>query len=452
MELKTFQARSMSDALAQVKSGLGRNAVILHTRTIKRGGWFGIGARSLVEITATNDPRVLEARTAWREAEGSGGRPVRPARPAVRDTAAVPPDQAAAPSPTKGPSVEIPLRSAADPELRREVEEIRNMVANLVRQTERSRLPRVPAELIEYYTDLIGQEVAEELAGQIIERLSERLRSGEEAAPVGGSQPQEGSSAGASPCVEWVGEELHRIICEMLPPAEPLRLTATDRPTIVALVGPTGVGKTTTIAKLAANMKLREGKSVGLITIDAYRIAAVEQLKVYAQILGVPLAAVVTVEEMQAALREMSGVDLILVDTAGRSQRDEPRIAELGELLAAARPDQVHLVLAATSREPTIREAIKNFSALGVEYLIFTKLDEAIGFGVILNVLRSVNMRLSYLSAGQSVPNDLEEGSGRRIARLIVESARRLDGVRVEAAPEATVASPPAESAVGKGN
>jgi flagellar biosynthesis protein FlhF len=229
-----------------------------------------------------------------------------------------------------------------------------------------------------------------------------------------------------------------KLVGETLPPAEPLRLVASDRPTIVALVGPTGVGKTTTIAKLAANMKIREGKSVGLITIDTYRIAAVEQLKVYAQILDVPLAAVVTQAEMLAAIGRMSDLDLILIDTAGRSQRDEPRIAELQELLSAAQPDQVHLVLATTAREATIREAIQNFSVLGVQHLIFTKLDEALGFGVILNVLNSADMRLSYLTMGQSVPNDIEEGSARRIARLIVG-----DVIQQTPAPQPVELQPP---------
>jgi flagellar biosynthesis protein FlhF len=432
MDLKTYQARSMSDALAKVKSDMGRNAVILHTRTIKRGGLFGLGARSLVEITATNDARVMDARAAAKNLDDSSVlRAARVARPAAAEYLAAQPAAAPhplplkkpepAPSAPKEPPVAPPSAPVvADPEMRRDVEEIRTMVTDLLRQAQQARGPQVPGELLDYYTRLIGQDVAEEFTLQLLNRLSDRLREN-------GSEAQESDAAGqasAAPAVpvgpDQVREELLKLVGETLPPAEPLRLAATDRPTIVALVGPTGVGKTTTIAKLAANMKLREGKNVGLITIDTYRIAAVEQLKVYAQILDVPLAAVVTPAEMLAAIGRMSDLDLILIDTAGRSQRDEPRIAELQELLSAAQPDQVHLVLATTAREATIREAIQNFSVLGVQHLIFTKLDEALGFGVILNVLNSVNMRLSYLTMGQSVPNDIEEGSARRIARLIV--------------------------------
>jgi flagellar biosynthesis protein FlhF len=432
MELKTYQARSMSDALAKVKSDLGRSAVILHTRTIRRGGLFGIGARSWVEITATNDARVIEARAAAKAMDDSSVfRPGKVIRQAAMEygTAgpAAPPDaapsKAAEPMPTPPPepaAVPPDALVAADPDIRRDVEEIRSMVTDLLHRTCRPDHSRVPGELLDYYTRLIGQDVAEELAVQLIDRLSSRLRDNAPVLARLDLAPQEPQTGEARIPPEWIREELRKLVGETLPQAEPLKLTATGRPTIVALVGPTGVGKTTTIAKLAANMKLREGKSVGLITIDTYRIAAVEQLKVYAEILDVPLAAVVTPAEMIAAVGRMSDLDLILIDTAGRSQRDEPRIAELHDLLSAAQPDQVHLVLATTSREATIYEAIKNFSVLGVQHLIFTKLDEALGFGVILNVLNRVNMRLSYLTTGQSVPNDIEEGSARRVAQLIV--------------------------------
>jgi flagellar biosynthesis protein FlhF len=456
----------MSDALAKVKTDMGCSAVILHTRTVKRGGLFGIGARPFIEITATNDPRVAEARAALKSTEGP--------RPAISPA----PSAASAPLGRRGTGVDAEIRSsspasarrctlspgeppapgeagigvpstqaapsepvaptpipASDPTIRKEIETIRDMVADLARRTERPAERRVPGELLDYYTHLISQDVAEELAVQVVERASGRLR----------TCPAAVNTQDGSPCVCPVGgdlgspqrvqAELQRIVGEMLPEVEPLKMTVVGRPTIVALVGPTGVGKTTTIAKLAANAKLRECKSVGLITIDTYRIAAVEQLKVYAQILDVPLAAVVTPREMEAAVRRMSHLDLILIDTAGRSQRDEPRIAELGELLAVAGPDQVHLVLATTAREATIREAIARFSVLGVRQLIFTKIDEAVGFGVLLNVLDSVNLRLSYLTTGQSVPKDIEEADRGRIARLIVGEPSGSAGAPVRRPP-----------------
>lgn len=391
MKLKTYQAQSMSDALAKVKKDLGRDAVILHTRTLKRGGVLGLGARPVVEITATADRKVMSLRKA--NAGNDGG-----------TTAQRAPNSEPKSEKSRSAVLEQPSTFTSDSMIRREVGEIRTMVRDLLKRTERSEHPEVPAELIDHYSSLIGQDVAAELAVQLLDRVKQRLAD---------------SDTGSA---EVVRAELCSALSEMLPSAAPMELNAIGRPTKVAMVGPTGVGKTTTIAKLAANMKLREGRKVGLITIDSYRIAAVEQLKTYAQILKVPLIPVLSPDELEKALKRMNDLDLVLIDTAGRSQKDELRMGELREFLRVAAPDQIHLVLSTTSREETIREAIEKFKVLGAERLIFTKLDESVGFGVILNVLKSVDMRLSYLTNGQSVPDDIEVGSASRVAQLIVES------------------------------
>jgi flagellar biosynthesis protein FlhF len=517
----------MADALAQVKTELGREAVILHTRTVQRGGILGLGARPWVEITATADPRVGAIRAAVaqnpegerrvdpnRAREGAVSDPSRAREGAVSDLsrarvgavrdaereeqkpeheraaaphpftlidwAALPPDRDTARPEGRGstdtappevggsppvdadvdngeaqhstavdrsashvghggptlPARTEPCPTGADPVLRTEVTEIRTMVRDLLRQADNARRPAVPAELVDYYTQLVSQDVAQQLAAQLLEGVAVRLQ--EHGAAY---WDQHGRFvSGGKPTPDWIRAELERHIVELLPPAAPLSLAAHGRPTVVALVGPTGVGKTTTVAKLAANMKLREGRRVGLITIDTYRIAAVEQLKTYAEILQVPLVAVTTPEEMQQAVRQMADADLVLIDTAGRSQKDELRIADLRRFLAAIEPDQVHLVLSSTSREEAIREAIRNFSVLGVQHVIFTKLDEAVGFGVLLNVLRSVDLKLSYLTTGQSVPADIEPGCAQRVAQLLLTG-------RLDAAPAGEGPCKPARSA-----
>jgi len=390
----------MREALVRVKKDLGPRAVILHTRTLKRGGLLGFGAREVVEITATLDDRV----TAFRKNER-----------AQADRAGVEPKTPPKPAPQLGRGQRLPTTTEsqtaapalADRALRSEMGEIRVMVKDLLHRSEAAAHPEAPAELIDYYTHLLGQDVANELALDVVRQVAEVL-------------DLPGSARGVQPSPQRVREALCKVLAGMLPRAAPLELSAGTRPTVVAFVGPTGVGKTTTIAKLAANMKLRENQRVGLVTIDSYRIAAVEQLKTYAQILKVPLASVLTPEEMRAAIANMSDCDLILIDTAGRSQRDASRLAELGKFLEAAAPDQVHLVLATTTGEPTIREAIERFSKLGARRLIFTKVDEAVGFGVILNVLKQADVRLSYLTTGQAVPDDIEIGSASRVAQMIV--------------------------------
>ncbi|MFQ5410714.1 MAG: flagellar biosynthesis protein FlhF [Phycisphaerae bacterium] len=436
----------MSDALAKVKRDLGKDAVILHTRTCQRGGLLGIGTRSVFEITATADKKVMAFRKTQRRGErgsvptqAQASEPIAPKPAALEPVTPNPvaPNLVAPASPRRDPKPEDDAmrslnrepkpsaRVADDPVLRREVVEIRSMVQDLLRRSDRADHPRAPAELIDTYTHLIGQDVQDELAVALLDRVSENLeRAGNDYWDAQGRLVQR---ADASP--DAVQTELLNVIREMLPPAAPLELKTSGGPTVVALVGPTGVGKTTTIAKLAANMKLRENKSVGLITIDSYRIAAVEQLKTYAQILKAPIVSVLTPGEMRSAVDRMAGLDLVLIDTAGRSQRDDSRVAELDAFIREARPDQVHLVLSTTSREATIREAIDKFFPLGARRLIFTKLDEAVGFGVILNVLKTVDMRLSYLTNGQAVPDDIEIASAGRVARLIVGDLQRTPDV-----------------------
>ena len=197
-----------------------------------------------------------------------------------------------------------------------------------------------------------------------------------------------------------------------------------DRPRVVALVGPTGVGKTTTIAKLAANFRLREGRSVGLIAVDTYRIAAVDQLQTYADIIDVPLKVGATLREMRAAIDSMAEMDLILLDTAGRSPKDTVKIRELGALLTEARADDVHLVLSCTADERHLADATSCFQGAGVSSLILTKLDEVAGLGGVFPILRASQFPLSYLTDGQDVPEDIQIASARRVADSIVGLTR----------------------------
>ncbi|MFG0243907.1 MAG: hypothetical protein ACF8R9_14055 [Phycisphaerales bacterium JB054] len=196
---------------------------------------------------------------------------------------------------------------------------------------------------------------------------------------------------------------------------------ADGRPSVIALIGPTGVGKTTTVAKLAATCKLRYGKRVGLITADTYRIAAVEQLRTYAEIVGIPLKVVLAPQDIPGAIDALSECDTIILDTAGRSQRDAARLDELGEFLRAAEPDQVQLVLSLASAESVIAAAADRYGALGPDRLLLTKLDEAVDYGVVLNTARRVGLPISFVTTGQEVPDHIEAASAERLARLVLD-------------------------------
>lgn len=437
MDLKTYQGNSMAEALEKVKKDLGREAVILHTRTIRRGGLLGFGARTLVEITASRHLNVLhpaERRTMLaREPEAArpaSPRPETPARPA-----ASPPVASAVATVAPPPPDAARIASS----FRGEMDELRTMVRQLLHRQAPSAWapdPDVPEELRSYYTQLLQAAVADEIAADVIAKAKVRLteckarlascpdaRAAQKGAETGG-RTREAILRDLVPAV------LLESIEKLLPPSQPIQFSTERRPKVVALVGPTGVGKTTTIAKLAAHFKLREKKHVGLITIDTYRIAAVDQLRAYAEILNIPLQVVLTPAEMRSAMESMRDLDVLLVDTSGRSQNDAPRLAELRAFLDAARDAaggavdmETHLVLSCTSHPTQLVQVAEKFAAMGVDRVVFTKLDEAVGLGVILNVSHRLNLQLSYLTTGQDVPEDMEVGHRRRVAELILNRA-----------------------------
>ena len=424
MSIKTFTAEKMPLALKLVKRELGPRAVILHTRTYKRGGVLGLGGRTVVEITAADAASV-------------GGRPlrtpagVRPTAPrgadVVRRTYAAPrsehenqagPDmvrpQAGTPRVADPPGVPatpaVPTGSIGTDRLAEEMSAVKQMVSHLVRDQRQRSGPDggrtdMPQNLLQQYVRLIEQEVAQELADDVVEQVRSVLAE---------DQMQQETAVR-----DAVVERLSKLI-----PTDDatsrLEATADGRPRTIALIGPTGVGKTTTIAKLAAIFKLREKKNVALITIDTYRIAAVDQLRTYANIIGVPLHVVLEPDELTSALYKCRGCDLVLIDTAGRSQRDDAKLDHLNQFIRTADPHEVHLVLSSTCTEAAMFDTAERFSRISYDRIIFTKLDEAVTFGVLLNVAKKVNKRLSFVTTGQDVPHHIEAGQSSRIARLLV--------------------------------
>ena len=279
MNLQTFKASTMAQALSQVKSTMGADAVILHTRTYQQRYWLGIRRQEIVEITAGRDLRTPE-RPARRSALSS---PVaaygRPASSAAVMRSPAENGRQLLDSPVAGGVMMLNLSQ--------ELTAVKTMVKDLMTQSRQSRSPQVPEELFDQYLHLTQNQVSEELATELVKTLHRQLR------PEHLSQPQ------------FVRDKLAEQLEKMLPTAGPIRRTRAVGPHVVALIGPTGVGKTTTIAKLAANLKLREKHRVGLITIDTYRIAAIDQLKKYADIIGSPLKVVSSPEDLRDAVAAM---------------------------------------------------------------------------------------------------------------------------------------------------
>ena len=191
-------------------------------------------------------------------------------------------------------------------------------------------------------------------------------------------------------------------------------------PAVIALVGPTGVGKTTTVAKMASEALLKRNLKVGLINLDSYKVAAFDQLGTYAKILNVPFRSVSTQEELKAALLDFQSLNLVLVDTTGRSQRDPGSLKDMQAMLSSVPNLRTHLVLSVITRDSELYDMATRFSIFRPQGLIMSKLDEATIFGSIYNVSQKVKLPLLYFTTGQRVPEDIEEASRERVASLIL--------------------------------
>ncbi len=215
-------------------------------------------------------------------------------------------------------------------------------------------------------------------------------------------------------------DALQTVVAEEVRCGPAIQLPANQR-RVIALIGPTGVGKTTTVAKLSAGFRLQQKRKVGLLTIDTFRIAAVEQLRSYAEIMDLPMQVVQKPDQMQAALDALSDVDLVLIDTAGRSPRLGAAIRQLRAMLGVARPDEIHLVVSGTSSSHATQRIMQGFGEIKPTSLILTKLDETEQVaGVIATLMENQAPPVSYLTTGQQVPDDILVASGQVLAQYLL--------------------------------
>lgn len=188
----------------------------------------------------------------------------------------------------------------------------------------------------------------------------------------------------------------------------------------IVFAGPTGVGKTTTIAKIAGKLALIEKKNVGLITIDTYRIGAVEQLKTYAEIMGITLEVVITLKEMEEAIKRLKHCDVILIDTTGRSSKNTMQISELRAYVEKAQPDSIYLVMSSIIKNKDIDMILEGYKVLNYDGIIITKLDETSVYGGLVKIIKDSNKPITYLTTGQSVPEDIKRPDKKELVKLIL--------------------------------
>lgn len=388
MKLKTYQAKTMGEALAEVKRDLGRDAVILHTRRFRKGGILGLGGRRVWEIAAAPNVNV----------------PPRPARGQYLPNAIESPANA----PTDDDARQRAPGRMAD-HLAGQMTEIRRMMATLLARRPHGQCAEPVGLLGQYRERLAAQDVEDDIIVRLINRLRLTL--------TGKELDDE----------ELVSLKLAEFVAAAIRFDDDAPKTRAERARILALIGPTGVGKTTTIAKLAARFKLQQRKRVGLITLDTYRIAAVDQLRTYADIIEVPLRVVLSAAELRQAVYALRGMDVLLIDTAGRSQNNSLRLGELRSVLGAAEPDEVHLVVSTNANRACTRRTLERFMPLGANRILLTKLDEAITFGNILNIALAGKVPLSYVTTGQEVPDDLAAADPAQLAQYVMKGAPDAD-------------------------
>ena len=310
-------------------------------------------------------------------------------------------DEAAASSQEKRREDESPSSKSEEERQRETIEELQNelaqMKAMLVQVVSKEKTPEDEMSLQQV---LKQQEVESDIIDDVVLQLPAEAILADKDTPL-------------------ALEGLKKYLADNVQMADGLELKSRKRK-IAALLGPTGVGKTTTLAKIAAQCVLEKGISTAFITADTYRISAVEQLKTYADILGLPIAIVYTPDELKEAIQKFRQKQLILIDTAGRSQYNRRQMAELKEFLAVNQNIEKYLVLSATTKNEDAKDIIDKFSVCKPDKVIFTKTDETKSLGIILNILRRKEMRLSYLTNGQSVPDDIVPAEAGKLAELFL--------------------------------
>lgn len=394
MQIRKFEARTMTEALSLVKKEFGPDAVILSTGSSRQGtGSFGLFGSPMVEITAAldrNPPAGMKGVDYYSKS-------FNPSSPVLG-----------------GSQVALSAQVEDAGVLREEIKELRRLVSEMKEQkrAKSGTVLSLPEPFEDIYSSMISAGVFPRLARTLVEKgamhldkCSDRKRAGR---------------------ISLAKEAVAMEIMSLVKVSGDIKL-GDKKGSAVAFVGPTGVGKTTSIAKLAAKYS-RLGKKVALITIDTYRIGAVEQFKDYARILKVPALVASTPRELRNKIDSFGDKDLILIDTAGRSQRDHGQISFLREFFPGSEDRiELQLLMSATTHDSGINDIVKRFGSLPVQRHIFTKLDECSSFGSILNALARHKLNCSYFTTGQRVPEDLEAASPERVADLILRIREEAD-------------------------
>jgi flagellar biosynthesis protein FlhF len=421
MKVKRYVGETAQEAMQKVKSDLGRDAIILNTRKIRRKGLAGFFSKPLIEVVATIDSDISS-----KPAKQMPPTPVNPAFQSKEEHYDAPSFIHELNANLKQNNQTIgqhnqymatSFNAAADEAIELHIQQPLNKAASVISEQSKNEddVDFSPNEIGEIRNmlnkvyDAVKVDYESNKLSETAKSLLERLEKNEVDRVIINDIKEdiiEQLSLEEQQDQSLVSDTIFDILNKYIKDPKPFALNKNKK--VVVFIGPTGVGKTTTLAKLAANMVLNDKKKVGLITSDTYRIAAVEQLKTYSEIIGVPLSIIYSPTEIVNAVKNYDDKDIILLDTAGRSHKDQYQLMELKSLLSSNIDFETYLVLSATTKFSDCVEIIKSYSFLDDFKLLFTKLDETSTFGILLNIAYVTKKPIAYITTGQSVPDDIE--------------------------------------------
>lgn len=374
MIIKKYTANNVNEALGKIRQELGKDAVIISQKKIRNPGIKGLFSKKIVEITAAVESQDNKKSVM----EDISKKNLHVSDNIQNDLLEALAERAS----TKEKEKYEPNNKTDNSELLSEMEQIKNMINTLVLNKEDSFENKTEKHLEK-----------QDISREIIEYLLLKVKDIDDK------------------------EKLNKIK-QLIKEEIILEENYLDK--IMVFVGPTGVGKTTTIAKLAGKLALLEKKNVGLITIDTYRIGAVEQLKTYAEIMNIPFNVVFNLKDMESAIKSMENCDVILIDTTGRSSKNTMQLSELRAYVEKSNAKNINLVLSSSVKNTDIKVIADSYRNLGVNRVVITKLDETSTYGSILNILKEVNVPLSFITTGQNVPEDIKFPSKEELLSLIM--------------------------------
>ena len=415
MIIKKFQAGTETEAIMLAKEDLGKDAIVMNIKTIKPKGIFSVFRKTVVEVTAAVDE----------EEENKSEN-------------------------TTSSQINAKIDEKLHPELKKEslfskgekeLEEKLNSLAKLLEQQMESQKKKdnksnsvttASKEITGKQEDIVEEKKEEmqsegvkkdSLKSKSIDLIIKQLTDNEVSYAYAKQIVDEITHAGNIRTLDDMLACVYQKIILKLGETRPITFDEEDKkPKIIFFLGPTGVGKTTTIAKLSSKLILEDEKKIAIFTADTYRIAAVEQIKTYANILSIPVEVVYEIEDLKEFLPKYKDCEYILIDTAGRSHKNKEQIDDLQRLLDAfsGYSIQTYLVLSATTKYKDLQNITSLYEDLSDYSLIFTKLDETDAIGNILNVKLDTGRPLSYLSYGQNVPDDIEVMNPQIIAKQVL--------------------------------